>query len=775
MLMNHDSPKFVVSLIMKVYLTVLLIVPLLASGKSVTLSGFVFDVSSGESLIGANVYSNELKVGTATNSYGFYSLSIPAKQNIRVVFTYVGYKPQVKELILKDNLKLNIRLTPQPISAEEIVVTARKGSENIEKKRMSVIDIPVRMVKQLPAILGETDVLKVIQLLPGVHSGSEGTTGYYVRGGNVDQNLILLDEAVVYNPNHLFGLLSTFNSRAINNVTMIKGGFPAQFGGRLSSILDISMKEGNNKSYHVDGGLGVITSNLTVEGPILANKASFIISARRTYLDLLLKAFPGLSTPKYSFYDLNAKVNYKVSHNDRFFLSFFNGADNAAYIAANSLNYNFKFGNSTGTLRWNHLLGEKLFSNTSLIYNTYLMDLKTNQGNFYSEFYSHIKDVNAKTDFEYFPNPRHTVKFGVQYTQHTITPTGTSGNVKIDSLATILNTANIQKKLATEGSIYINDAFNISKTTGMNLGLRFPAFKINQVSYYGIEPRATIKYTLSPVSSIKAAYTQMHQYLHLVPSSTASFPTDIWLPSSKIVKPQRSEQYALGYFCNYEYNMYETSIEAYYKTMQNQVAFKEGTHLLEQTDIDQQLVFGKGWSYGIELLVKKMTDQYNAWISYTLSWSNQQFPDLNFGKVFPFKYDRRHDLSLVGTYNLNEKWLISADFVFTSGNAVTLPDGRVNVYEGGDLYNGVFDIYTGRNNYQLGNYHRLDVTTTHKIETSLFNKKYQGEIVLSIYNVYSHSNPYFIYVDVDGVTHKPYAKQVSLLPIIPSISYNFGF
>lgn len=762
---------------MKVYLIIMLLIggSLIASENSVTLSGYVLDASSGESLIGANVYSDGLKIGTSSNSYGFYSLAIPAGRNIRIVFSYVGYKPQVKKLFLKKNLKLTIKLTPRPISAEEIVVTARREDENIERKQMSVIDVPVRMVKQLPAILGETDVLKVIQLLPGVQSGSEGTTGFYVRGGNADQNLVLLDEAVVYNPNHLFGLLSTFNSRAINNVTMIKGGFPAQYGGRLSSILNISMKEGNNKSYHVDGGLGVITSKLTVEGPILTDKASFIISARRTYLDLLLKAFPSLSNTKYSFYDLNAKVNYKLSDNDRFFLSFFSGSDNAAYIDANSLNYDFKFGNSTGTLRWNHLFAEKLFSNTSLIYNTYLMNLKTNQGNFYSEFYSQIKDFSAKTDFEYFPNPAHTVKFGVQYTQHTITPTGTSGNIKTDSLATLVNAANIQKKSAVEGSIYINDAFNISKTVGMNLGLRFPAFKIKQTSYFGIEPRVTLKYTLSPVSSIKAAYTVMHQYLHLVPSSTASFPTDIWLPSSKIVKPQRSEQYALGYFRNFEKNIYETSIEAYYKTMQNQVAFKEGTHLLEQIDIDRQLVFGKGWSYGVEMLVKKRSGRYNGWISYTLSWTNQQFPDLNFGKVFPFKYDKRHDLSVVGIYNLNKKWSVSADFVFASGNVVTLPEGRVNVYEGGDLYNGVFDVYTGRNNYRLGSYHRLDITATYKYKSSLFNKNYESEFVVSIYNVYSHQNPYFIYVDVDGVTHKPYAKQVSLLPIIPSVSYNFRF
>ena len=752
-----------------------LIGSLFASEKKVTVSGYLIDSSSGESLIGANIFVRELNIGTTTNAYGFYSLSIPASDSISIVFSYIGYKAQIKKLFIKKNLKLNIALKSKPIAMSEVIVTARKENENVERKQISVIDVPIRMVKQLPAILGESDVLKVLQFLPGIQSGAEGTTGFYVRGGKADQNLVLLDEAVVYNPNHLFGLLSTFNPRAINNVSIIKGGFPAQYGGRLSSILDISMKEGNNKSYHANGGIGVITSKLTVEGPIIKDKASFIISARRTYLDLLMKAISQLSKTNYSFYDMNAKVNYKFSGNDRIYLSFFADRDKAGYVDANSLNYDFKIGNKTGTFRWNHLFGEKLFSNTSLIYTSYLMNLKTIQSNFYSEFYSEIKDLSAKTEFEYFPNPRHTIKMGLNFTHHMFIPTGTSGKVPKAARASAINISRIQKKFASEGSIYLNDKFDITALFGMNIGLRVPVFQTKNAFYYGIEPRATIKYTLTSQSSVKAAYTIMHQFVHLVPSSTASIPTDIWLPTSSIVKPERSKQIAIGYFHNFKDNNYESSVEAYYKTMKNQVAFKEGTHLIEQTNIDKQLVFGKGWSYGIEFFLKKRRGRYNGWISYTLSWTNQQFDALNFGKPFPFKYDRRHDLSVVGIYNLTPQWSLSADFVFTTGNAITLPVGRVNVYEGGDLYNGVFDVYTARNNYRLRPYNRLDVTATYRHHLNLFHHSFKAEVIFSVYNLYNRQNPYFVYLDVDKVTKKPYAKQVSLLPIIPSVSYNFNF
>lgn len=746
----------------------------IARSEKVIINGYVKDASNGESLIGANITIASLNTGTVTNAYGFYSFLVPKGDSITIVYSFIGYKSETRRILPTKNMRLSVNLQPSPVSINDVIISAHKQNENIELNQMSVLSIPVKTINLMPAIMGEPDILKSVQLLPGVQSGAEGTTGFYVRGGNADQNLILLDGATLYNPNHLFGLLSTFNSRAVNNVKMIKGGFPAQYGGRLSSILDVSLKEGNNKNFKIDGGLGLITSRLTIQGPIIKDKASFIISARRTYFDLIMKLLSGLSKNDYYFYDYNAKFNYQFSEKDRVYLSLFSDLDNASYIDASSLNYAFKIGNTTGTLRWNHLFSDNLFSNTSLIYNSYKMDLRNIQGNYYSQFYSEIKDFTAKTDFDLFLNNQ-TLKFGLSFTNHTIVPTGTSGQIPKGGAISSLNTDIIQKKQAREAGAYLNDEINITNRLGLNLGVRLSYFQNQAAKYYGAEPRATFKYTLSTQSSLKASYTVMNQYLHLVPSSTASFPTDIWLPSSNLVKPQRSEQTALGYFLNLDGNKIQSSLEVYYKTMQNQVAFKEGTHLIEQTDIDKQLVFGKGWSYGAELMIKKLGGKLSGWLAYTLSWTNQKFDKLNFGRTFPFKYDRRHNLSLVGIYKLNDHWTLSGNFVFRTGNAITLPEGRVSVYEGGDLYNGVFDVYTTRNNYRLQSYHRLDISASYKHYFTLFGKDIEGELVLSVYNVYSRLNPYFVYLDVDSKTKTPIAKQVSLLPIIPSISYNFKF
>ncbi|NHZ84337.1 MAG: TonB-dependent receptor plug domain-containing protein [Planctomycetia bacterium] len=744
-------------------------------GKNITISGYLHDQSSGEALIGANIIIPTLKTGTATNAYGFYSISLSFEDSLEIVYSYIGYQTAHKIIVVNEDQNIDIDLASSVLKMDEIVTIGSRTNDNVEKAQMGLLEIPISTLRKLPAILGEADVLKIIQTLPGVQSGAEGTTGFYVRGGNTDQNLVLLDEAVVYNPSHLFGLLSTFNSSAINNISLVKGGFPAQYGGRLSSSMKISMKEGNNKDYHIRGGIGMIASNLTFEGPIIRNKASFIISARRTFFDLLLKPlqlFPGSS---YSFYDINAKVNFKVTNRDRIYFSVFKGLDDAAYVAANSLNYKFKSGNSTQTFRWNHLFGDKLFSNTSLIKNSYMLNLQTIQGSSFGEFFSRINDGTAKIDFEYFLSSQHNIKFGLSYTDHIFTPTGTSGKVPKDSNLVFINSKVIQKKFAHEGTLYLNDEVNISRRIGFNIGLRLPSYRIGQTVYNRMEPRATAKFTIAPKSSIKMSYTVMNQFVHLVPSATASIPTDIWILSSPVVKPQQSKQIALGYFQNSIDDNYEFSFESYYKTMTNQVAFKEGTHLIEQTNIDSQLVFGKGWSYGAELFLKKKYGQYSGWISYSLSWTNQKFSELNFGKTFPFKYDRRHDLSIVGIYKLNHKWSFSSDFVFSSGNHMTLPEGRVGVYQAGGLYNGIFDVYTSRNNYQLRPYNRLDITAIYKHNLKMFGKSHQSELVLSIYNVYSRMNPYFVYLDVDATTQKPIAKQVSLLPIIPSISYNINF
>lgn len=749
-----------------------------ANAQNVTISGYIKDAETGETLIGAIVYATKTKSGASANTYGFYSLSLPKGDSTGLVFTYLGYTAQIKKVVLTQNIELNIKLLPSSSQLSEVTISAKKSDENVQRPQMGVIDIPIQKIKELPAILGETDVLKIVQLLPGVQSGNEGTTGFFVRGGNSDQNLVQLDEAVVYNPNHLFGLFSTFNTRALNNVTLIKGGFPAQYGGRLSSILDITMKEGNNQKYKVEGGIGIISSNITIEGPIVKEKASFIISARRTYLDLLIKPFlpKGISTT-YNFYDLNAKINWQVSKRDRLFLSAFKGNDKAGYTEASSINYGIRFGNSTATLRWNHLFGQKLFVNTSVIYNTYLLNLSTVQGKYYAQVYSGINDQNIKTEFQYFPNSKHKLMFGANYTYHTFTSRGKSDKIPKNLQIANIKTNQIPPRYSNEMAIYLNDEYTISKRVALSAGIRTPAFITKNASYYTWEPRATLKVSVDSSSSIKAAYTVMNQFLHIVPSSSASLPFDLWIPSSNITKPERSEQYALGYFRNFKENKYEASVEVYYKTMQNQVAFREGTQLLEQTNIDSSLVFGKGWSYGAEFFLKKNVGKFTGWIAYTLSWTNQQFKDLNYGEVFPFKYDRRHVLSVVGTYELTKRWTLSADFVLSSGSAYTLPVGRVNVADGGSLYDGVYYVYDKRNNYRMNPYHRLDIGATYRKNKTLFKGKvpFVSEWVFSIYNVYSHRNPYFVYLTVDPVTQEPKAKQVSLLPIIPSVTYNFKF
>lgn len=753
----------------------LILLPWAALSQSYTISGTLTDAATGEALIGANVYVTSLQKGVTTNNYGFYSLTLPRMDSLGIAFSYVGYTPQFKKVYLQQNFELNVELLPGVGVLDEVVVSGARTNENVARPQMGVVDIPTTKIRELPAILGEVDVLKVVQLLPGVQSGNEGTTGFFVRGGNADQNLVQLDEAIVYNPNHLFGLFSTFNTRAINNVTLIKGGFPAQYGGRLSSILDISMKEGNNKRVGVEGGIGLVTSQLTVEGPLKKEQASFILSARRTYFDWMIKPF--LSSrirTNYSFYDLNAKVNWQLGPKDRLFLSGFTGKDDATYIE-DGIEYNVLFGNSTGTLRWNHIFGQKLFLNTSLIVNEYDQNIAALQDNAFSEVVSGIKDVNGKLEFQYYPNPDHVILFGAHYLDHTFRSTGrTEAQSGTDPSPGIDKDA-IPVKYFDEFALYINDEVRLGERFSANLGLRAPGFFSDEASYYKIEPRASVKMALDNNSSVKAAYTVMNQFLHLVPSSTASVPTEIWIPSTALTKPQLSTQYSLGYFRNFRDNELESSLEVYYKDMKNQVLFKEGNQLIETLDVDPLLTYGKGWSYGAELFLRKNRGKLTGWLSYTLSWTNQKFDELNFGRTFPFRYDRRHNLALVGTYQLSKRWSLSGTFVFSSGNVYTVPVGRIGVFHGGSLFEGNYFVYEERNNVRMNPYHRLDLSASHKREWALLGKKLVSEWVFSVYNSYSRLNPYFVYFEVEPRTGQPKAKQVSLLPIIPSITYNFKF
>ncbi len=747
----------------------------------VSLNGYVRDSRTGEALIGATVYAPIQKVGTQANTYGYYSLSLSRADSVVIQISFVGYQSVARKLALSANQTLTVNLNAEGQQLGKVVVQASANDDNVQRPQMSVINVPMKQIMTLPMIAGERDILKIIQFLPGVQSGNEGTTGFFVRGGNIDQNLVLLDEATVYNPNHLFGLFSTFNVNALNSVSLIKGGFPAQYGGRLSSVLDITMKEGNRNKFSGAGGIGLISTNLTLEGPLQRGKSSFIVSARRSYLDLLIKAVSptNANSTNYFLYDLNGKLNYELGKRDHLFISAFKGQDKAAFTGASSLNYGINFGNTSATIRWNHLFGHKLFLNTSLIYSDYHLSLSTTQDVYYALLYTGIRDWTAKTTMEWYPNANHAIKFGGQFTEHTFSPAAVSARIPRRGARKTIVPDSIPHIYGTEGALFANDEIRLTDRLGLSVGVRMPVYSSRGATYTRLEPRLTLKYAFTPVLSVKAAYTEMNQFLHLVPNSTASLPTDIWVSSSPRLQPQRSRQLALGLFRNVG-STYELSVEAYYKTMQNQVLFREGTQILTDTDLDSKLTFGKGESYGVEWFVRKNPGgpslrKLSGWLAYTLSKTTQQFAELNNGEPFPFAYDKRHVLSVVSTYELSPKWTFSANFVFNSGGAYTLPAGRVPVVGGGDLYDGIYYDFTSRNNTRFRAYNRLDINVIYHKTRHLFHKAYESEWVFGAYNVYSRLNPYFVYLTVNPTTKEPEARQVSLLPIIPSVSYNFKF
>ncbi len=772
-MLTRDIRVFTVTLTLTIICLTWLAIPTGVLAQRHTVSGTITDAESGEVLIGANVYVVSLELGAATNAYGFYSLTIPEADSLALIVSYVGYHPQVKSLSLRDDITLDVQMERTVSLMNELTVTGQREEARaaIRQTRMSVVDVPVRMIEDLPAILGEQDVLKVIQLLPGIQAGQEGTTGIYVRGGNIDQNLVQLDEATVYNPNHLFGLFSTFNSSAINNVSVVKGGFPAQYGGRLSSVIEIAMRDGNKRHYEAEGGIGLLTSKLSIEGPITRDRGSFIVSARRSYVDLVAKPFqPSTNRNTYYFYDLNGKVNHAVSRRDRIFLSFFQGRDVAEYVDASGVGYGIRFGNSAATLRWNRIMSSRLFSNVSLIRNKYFLRISTVQGAFHSLNYSGIEDLTAKSEFQFIASPRHEIRFGAVLTHHEFSSTGAEGGVVKEFVVPAFDESNILPRPSTESALYLNDRWEISERVGLNVGVRVPHFAADGARYTRVEPRFSARLGITPAGAAKASYTVMHQFVHSVPSTTASLPTDIWIPSSEIVKPQRSEQIAAGYTHLLNDGALEGSLEFYYKWMHNQVLFKQGTQLLEYANIDEELTRGKGWSYGAELMLQKHRGRMAGWASYTLSWTNQRFPELNRGETFPFRYDRRHNLALTSSFDVNDRWTLAANFIFTSGTAFTLPTGRLYAAQGGDLYAGLFYDYDRLNNYRMRAYHRLDVSATRSFNPKWFR---ESSMIISVYNLYSRLNPYYVFLELDLNTGSPVGKQVSLLPVMPSVSFNF--
>ncbi len=763
-------------------------------GERFTLNGYVKDSLSGESVIGTTITINGQTQGVASNQYGFYSLTLP-QGTYEIDISHVSYQSKSVIITLNKDVSYNFELLPKSASIGEVVIYTKRRDANVKNAQMGKIDLSINQIKNIPAFMGEVDVLKAIQLLPGVRNAGEGNAGFYVRGGGPDQNLIMLDDAVVYNTGHLFGFFSIFNSDAIKNTSLIKGGMSAQYGGRLSSVLDIAMKDGNMNKTQVDGGIGLIASRLSIQGPIKKDKASYMISARRTYVDVLVKPFISKSSAFYGsgyyFYDLNAKVNYRFSEKDRLYLSGYFGRDVFNFNnAKRSFKSNIPWGNSTATLRWNHVFSRRLFANTTLVFNDYKFRFAAAQNDFNIALASGIRDGNAKIDFDYYPLPKHKMKFGGLYTFHKFIPNVVSGQQD----STVFQPNNESVKYANETALYVQDDWDLSDKIKINYGLRWSSFtqvgpftkferdadgnKIDSTtyksfepvkSYGGLEPRLTVRYALNDETSLKFAINRNYQYIHLVSNSGNTLPTDLWVPSTYIVKPQISWQYAAGFFKNFNDNKFETSLELYYKDMRNQVDYKEGyTPSLRDPELD--FVFGKAWSYGAELFVHKTRGRLNGWIGYTLSWTWRKFPDLNEGEKFPAKYDRRHDVSVVANYELNKKWRLGAVFVYGTGNATTLPE-RFYFIDG-----VLTQEYSKVNQYRLDAYHRLDLAATYT-PVPKRKKKVQSSWVFSIYNVYSHLNPYFIYFDQTGNLQngdlQVQAKQVSLFPILPAVTWNF--
>ncbi len=779
-----------------------------------TVSGFITDSSSGEALIGASVFIREIQRAVPTNTYGFYSVTLDQGQ-YTFVARYIGYADMERKIDLTKDIKLDLDLRPVVVQMQQVEVVKEKRRSNTESTDMGRIDVDVQKLQTLPALLGEVDILKTIQYLPGVKSNGEGNSGFYVRGGGPDQNLILLDEATVYNASHLFGFFSVFNADAVKNLELIKGGMPANYGGRTSSVLDITMKEGNDQQFHGQGGIGLISSRLTLEGPLIKDRSSFIVSGRRTYIDVLTKPFlkdnKNFGGTGYYFYDLNAKANYRFSDKDRLYLSGYFGRDVFDFGGTDpgDPKFNIPWGNATVSARWNHVFSPKLFMNTTATYSDYQFTFSGARDQFSFSLFSGIKDLGLKVDLSQYPNVRHSIKYGGQYIYHTYTPS----TVAVQSGDTQFDIDQPSKLLAHEAAVYVLDEFDITDQLRVNGGLRFTMFQhvgefrqyildsegkstgetINYAAgqkvaaYTGLEPRLSLRYRMNDRSSFKASYNRNLQYVHLASFSSIALPTDVWIPSGSNVKPQIGTQYAAGYFRDFKEHTYETSVEVYYKDMANLVEYKEGAQPQDNgnTNYDAQLVFGNGYSYGAEFFVKKRTGKLNGWVGYTWSRTMRKFPDINKGEEFPSRWDRTHDLSVVASYELNKRWSFGATFVYSTGQAVTLPLQRYFV-EG-----RIVSQYTQRNGYRMDPYHRLDIAVTLKNrdtkqvrdpqtgEVTTVKRKWQSSWTLGIYNVYNRANPYFIYFDDSGTVAggdlKVTAKQVSLFSILPSITWNFKF
>lgn len=771
-----------------------------------TISGFIRDEASGEALISAAVYDRVRGAGITSNAYGFYSLTLPDGP-VELTISYLGYQKAFFSFDLNEDVELHVNLKAASFGLDTLVVEADFEDSIEQRTQVSIISIPVEQIQEMPSLLGEPDILRAVQMLPGVQSGNEGTTGLYVRGGSVDQNLFLLDGATVYNPSHLFGFLSVFHARALNDVTLIKGGFPARYGGRLSSVLDVSMKEGNMKQFAGEASLGFAASSLTVEGPLQKDKSSFLLSARRSFIDVALQPFSFSDDyPSYALIDFNAKLNHRFSSRDRIYASIYGGNDR--YSQQNSFesgenvrnDFNIRWGNTIATVRWNHLFSDKLFSNTALLLSKYHLETSQQdvrvrdtgaalvQERFRLAYNSGVQDLGAKIDFEFIPSPSHYIRFGAQATHHTFS-TGTlqlnEGPLVQPSQDTLI--VPVSEIETTEGSLYLEDDIKVGQAFSANIGVHASGYAVQGTTYTSLQPRLTTRLRLFSRWALKASYVQMTQYVHLLVNSGLGLPTDLWLPATSRVKPQRAEQITVGLSRSIG-EQFELSIEAYDKKMDGLIEYKEGAGFLgANTDWQDNIEVGKGRSYGVELFLQKKKGATTGWIGYTLSRTDRTFDKLNNGVTFPYKYDRRHDLSITVLHRLNSRVSLAGSWVYGTGNAVTISNARFLPALFSDASaeypifspNNSLQRISDRNGFRMPAYHRLDLGVNFKWPAKW------GKHLLSIgtYNTYNRRNPYFLFIEEDPVIGssgfiEDYTfslKQASLFPLLPSFSYSVEF
>lgn len=757
------------------------------SARRYTVSGYVKNVQTGEDLFGASVYISELNTGSVSNEYGFYSVSLnEGKYTLR--FTYLGYEAQVHEVHVNRDILLNIRMEPASTALREVEITAERTDENVRAPEMSVVKMDVKSINRIPALMGEVDIIKAIQLLPGVQMVSEGSSGFSVRGGSPDQNLVLLDEATVYNASHFLGFFSVFNNDAIKDVRLHKGDLPAQYGGRLASVLDVRMREGNQKRFSATGGIGLISSRLTFEGPIIKDQTAFIVSGRRTYADLFLPLSKdeNVRESKLYFYDFNAKVNHTFNDRNRIYLSGYFGRD----VFKNPFAY-MKLGNSTGTARWNHLFSQRLFSNFTFVYSKYDYNLGTANENDPNSFLwtSALQDYQLKGEFTWYLNPDNTLRFGFNSTYHIFDP----GKAKGTGNESLFTEYALDRTYALESGIYISNDQNLGSRLTIKYGFRFSLFQNTGPgtvyhydeeynasdstvyspgdfynTYYGLEPRLGITFLLNEVSSLKASYNHTYQYLQLAQNSTAGTPLDIWFSASPNVKPQAADQVAMGYFRNFRKNMIETSVEVYYKSMRNTIDFKDHAQLLLNKQLEGELRFGRSWAYGIEFMVRLPEGRLNGWISYTYSRTFREIREINNGNIYPAPYDSPNDVAIVLNFEATKRISVSANWIYSTGKPVTFPTGRA-VIDG-----AIVPIYSDRNAYRMRDYHRLDLSVT--LHQKKKEQRFNWDLVFSAYNAYNRHNAWAInFVQDKDNPYTTYAEMTYLFGIIPAITFNFRF